>query len=472
MSRSPQDVFEFGREQGVEMVDIKFNDFIGTWQHFSIPFDQLEDETFEIGAGFDGSSIRGWQPIHASDMVVRPDTETAVIDPFAKTPTLSLIGCIYDPITGEAYSRDPRNIAAKAENYLLSTGIADVSNFGPEPEFFIFDDIRFDLNQQSSFYAIDSVEGRWNSGRDEKPNLGHKPDFKGGYFPVAPVDAHNDLRDEMVSALKRVGIVVERQHHEVATAGQAEIDIRYQSLVKMADQLQWFKYIIKNVAHRNGRTVTFMPKPIFQDNGSGMHTHMSLWKDGKPLFAGDGYAGLSELALYYIGGVLKHAKSLIAITNPTTNSFRRLVPGFEAPVKLAYSSRNRSAAIRVPMYSPSPKAKRIEFRTPDPACNGYLAFAAMLMAGLDGIENRIHPGEPLDKDLYALPPEELAHVPSAPADLAEALQELDADHDYLLKGDVFTEDVITTWIKFKYEQEVQPMRLRPTPLEFALYYDI
>jgi len=472
MSKTPADVLELAREAGAEMVDLKFMDFPGAWQHFSIPVDALDEDAFEIGIGFDGSSIRGWQPIHASDMVVRPDAATAVMDPFIERPTLSLICNIFDPITGEAYSRDPRNVAKKAEAYLASTGVADTAFFGPEPEFFIFDDVRFDLQENASFYAVDSIEGRWNTGRDEGPNLGYKPQFKGGYFPVAPVDAYNDLRNEMVRELQRVGIVVEAQHHEVATAGQAEIDMRFASLVQMADQLTWFKYIVKNVARRNGKTVTFMPKPIFEDNGSGMHTHMSLWKDDSPLFAGNGYAGLSDTALYYIGGILKHARSLIALTNPTINSFRRLVPGYEAPVKLAYSSRNRSAAVRVPMYSPSPKAKRIEFRTPDPTCNGYMAFAAMLMAGLDGVQNRIHPGDPLDKDLYNLPPEELAEIPSAPASLSEALHSLEIDHDYLLKGDVFTEDVIQTWLEYKYEQEIEPSRLRPTPLEFALYFDI
>lgn len=468
---TPADVLKFAKDQNVEMIDLKFMDLFGGWQHLAIPVGGFDEGSFEVGHGFDGSSIRGWQPINASDMMIRPDPRTACIDPFTQRRTLSLICNVHDPITGEPYSRDPRNIAQKAEAYLQSTGVADTAYFGPEPEFFIFDDVRYELRQHTSFYAVDSVEGAWNSGRAEGPNLGYKPGFKGGYFRAGPTDAYNDLRNEMVRVLQSVGIVVEAQHHEVATAGQAEIDMRFNTLLRMGDWLQWFKHIVKNVARQHGKTVTFMPKPIYEDNGSGMHVHMSLWKDGKPLFPGNGYAGLSDTALYFIGGIIKHARSLVAITNPTLNSFRRLVPGYEAPVKLAYSSRNRSSAIRVPMLQPSPKAKRIEFRTPDPSCNGYLAFSACLMAGLDGIENRIHPGQPLDKDLYNLPPEELAEIPSAPANLEEALHSLEIDHDYLLKGDVFTEDVIQTWIQSKYEREVQPSRMRPTPLEFALYYD-
>ncbi|MBM2838242.1 MAG: glutamine synthetase, type [Deltaproteobacteria bacterium] len=468
---TPKDVVKFSGENNAKMVDLKFLDFIGIWQHFTIPVSELKEEIFEEGLGFDGSSIRGWQPIHASDMLVVPDPSTAVMDPFMEEATLSLICDIIDPITRETYSRDPRSIAKKAELYLKSTGIADTAYFGPEPEFFIFDDIRFDQHGNHGFYYIDSIEGRWNSGREEGPNLGYKPRYKEGYFPVSPTDSQQDIRTEMCMIMESMGIPVERQHHEVASAGQAEIDIRFNSLLKMGDQLQWFKHIIKNVAYMHNKTATFMPKPIFGDNGSGMHVHQSLWKDGKPLFAGEEYGGMSKMALYYIGGILKHAKALNAICNPTTNSYRRLVPGFEAPVNLAYSGRNRSASIRIPMYSPSPKAKRIEVRFPDPAANGYLAFAAMLMAGLDGIQNKIHPGDPLDKDIYGLSPEELSKVPSCCGSLEEALTALQNDHEFLLKGDVFTKDVIETWIEYKTTSEVKPMAMRPTPYEFALYYD-
>jgi len=469
---TPKDVLAYATKQGTKMVDFKFLDFPGIWQHFSVPISELEESSFEEGFGFDGSSIRGWQPIHASDMLVIPDPGTAIMDPFTKEPTLSLICNIFDPITKEKYTRDPRHIAQKAEAYLKFTGIGDTAFFGPEAEFFIFDDIRFDSSSNYGFYFIDSVEGIWNSGREECPNLGYKPRYKEGYFPVPPTDSMQDLRTEMVLALQNVGIPVECQHHEVATAGQAEIDMKFSPLVKMGDQLMWFKYILKNVARRNQRTVTFMPKPLFADNGSGMHTHVSIWKDGKPLFAGDRYAGLSEMAMYAIGGILKHARALCAITNPTTNSYKRLVPGYEAPVNLAYSSRNRSASIRIPMYSASPKAKRLEFRTPDPSCNGYLAFSAILMAVLDGIEKRIDPGEPLDRDIYALSPEELAKVPSAPGSLDEALDALEKDHEFLLKGDVFTPDVIETWLEYKRLKEVDAVRLRPHPYEFMLYFDI
>lgn len=468
---TPKDVVKFSNENNAKMVDLKFLDFIGIWQHFTIPVSELKEEIFEEGLGFDGSSIRGWQPIHASDMLVIPDPSTAVMDPFMEEATLSLICDIIDPITRETYSRDPRSIAKKAEAYLKSTGIADTAYFGPEPEFFIFDDIRFDQHGNHAYYYIDSIEGRWNSGREEGPNLGYKPRYKEGYFPVSPTDSQQDIRTEMCMIMESMGIPVERQHHEVASAGQAEIDIRFNSLLKMGDQLQWFKHIIKNVAYMHNKTVTFMPKPIFGDNGSGMHVHQSLWKGGKPLFAGEEYGGMSKMALYYIGGILKHAKALNAICNPTTNSYRRLVPGFEAPVNLAYSGRNRSASIRIPMYSPSPKAKRIEVRFPDPAANGYLAFAAMLMAGLDGIQNKIHPGDPLDKDIYGLTPEELSKVPSCCGSLEEALTALQNDHEFLLKGDVFTKDVIETWIEYKTDKEVKPMAMRPTPYEFALYYD-
>ena len=469
---NPKEVMEFCKEKNVRMVDLKFMDFPGLWQHFSVPISQLSEDAFEDGYGFDGSSIRGWQPINASDMLVIPDPDTAMLDPFTKVPTLSMICNIVDPMTKEKYSRDPRNIAQKAEAYLKSTGLADTAYFGPEAEFFIFDDVRFDQNEHSGYYYVDSVEGRWNSGREENPNLGYKPRYKEGYFPVPPIDSFQDLRTEMVLKLEQMGIEVEAQHHEVATAGQAEIDMKYTPLVNMADQLMMFKYIIKNVAHAHGRTATFMPKPLFNDNGSGMHVHMSLWKNNKPLFAGNRYGGVSEMALFYIGGILKHARALCAFVAPTTNSYKRLVPGFEAPVNLAYSSRNRSASIRIPMYSVSPKSKRLEVRFPDPSCNGYLAFAALLMAGLDGVENRINPGEPLDKDIYGLSPEELKNVPSTPSSLGEALDALEADHEFLMKGDVFTEDAIYTWLDYKRENEVDPIRLRPHPYEFALYYDI
>jgi glutamine synthetase len=467
-----KDAIKLAKEQKAVAVDFKFLDFLGIWQHFSTPTSELEEAIFDEGLGFDGSSIRGWQPIHASDMLVMPDASTAVMDPFMAHPTLSLICNIVDPITKEEYSRDPRNIARKAEAYLKSTGIGDTAYFGPEPEFFVFDDVRYDQNAHSGFYYIDSVEGAWNSGKDEGPNLGYKPRHKEGYFPVSPTDSQQDLRAEMVLMMEKVGLRVEKQHHEVATGGQAEIDLRFLSLTKMGDALMWYKHCVKNVAHKHGKTATFMPKPVFGDNGSGMHCHQSIWKGEKPLFAGDGYGGMSELAMHYIGGILKHAKAIAAFTNPTVNSYHRLVPGFEAPVNLAYSSRNRSAAVRIPMYSPSPKAKRIEVRFPDPACNGYLAFAAMLMAGLDGIERRLNPGDPLDKDIYALTPEELKDVPSMPGSLDQALKNLEDDHEFLLKGDVFTEDVIETWVAFKRTKEIDAIRLRPHPYEFALYYDV
>ncbi len=466
-----KEVLKFAKEKNARMVNLKFLDFVGIWQHFTIPVSELSEDIFEAGLGFDGSSIRGWQPIHASDMLVMPDPSTAVIDPFSETTTLSLICNIVDPVTRESYSRDPRNIAQKAEAYLKSTGIGDTAYFGPEPEFFIFDDIRYGQGANEGYYFIDSVEGTWNTGRDEGPNLGYKPRHKEGYFPVPPMDTQEDIRTEMCLIMEQVGIAIERQHHEVATAGQAEIDMRFDSLVKMGDKLMWFKYIAKNVAKRWRKTVTFMPKPVFGDNGSGMHVHQSIWKGGKPLFAGGEYGGMSQLAMYYIGGILKHARALNAFCNPGTNSYRRLVPGFEAPINLAYSSRNRSASIRIPMYSPSPKAKRIEVRFPDPSANGYLAFSAMLMAGLDGIQNKIDPGKPLDKDIYGLSPEELKNVPSAAGSLEEALAALQKDHAFLMKGDVFTQDVIDTWIDYKKNKEADPVRIRPVPHEFYLYYD-
>ena len=469
---TPEQVLAMAKDNGIKVVDIRFMDFPGMWQHFSVPISELNEGSFEDGFGFDGSSIRGWQPINASDMLVVPDAATATIDPFFKAPTLVLIGDIVDPITREAYSRDPRNIAKKVEAYLKRTGIGDTAFFGPEAEFFIFDDIRYESHRNGAFYAIDSVEGTWNTGRCEEPNLGYKPRHKEGYFPVPPSDKFQDLRSDMLLTLEKLGIDVECQHHEVATSGQAEIDMRFKPLLQMADQLMWFKYVLKNVAYKAGHTVTFMPKPLFEDNGTGMHTHISIWKEDKPLFAGDKYAGVSQEALWAIGGILKHCKALCAFTNPTTNSYKRLVPGFEAPVNLAYSSRNRSAAVRIPMYSASPKAKRIEFRTPDPSCNGYLAFSAMLMAVIDGIENKVDPGDPLDKNIYDLPPEELAEIPSAPGSLDAALTALADDHAFLLKGDVFTQDVIDMWIDYKTDNEVNPVKLRPHPHEFHLYYDI
>ena len=469
---TPKEFFKLAKDSGAELVDLKFCDMLGTWQHCSYPIDTWDEGTFEEGVGFDGSSIRGWQAINASDMLAVPDPKTAVLDPFFALPTISVIADIVDPITKEAYSRDPRYIAKKGLAYLEQTGIADTCYIGPEPEFFIFDDIRFNSTQSGSMYQIDSVEAAWNSGRPEAPNLGHKPGFKAGYFPVSPMDTFGDIRAEMVMEMRKIGIVVEAHHHEVATAGQCEIDMKFQSLLKMADQFMWFKHIIKNVAKRHGKTVTFMPKPIFGDNGSGMHTHISLWKGGKPLFGGDGYAGLSEMALHGIGGILKHGRSLLGFAAPTANSYHRLVPGFEAPVTLAMSQRNRSAAVRIPMYSPSPKAKRAEFRCPDPSSNGYLMFTALMMAMIDGIQNKIDPGEPLDRDIYDMTPEELAETNVTPGSLPEAMAALEADHDYLLKGDVFTPDLIESWIKWKRENEIDPIRLRPHPYEFDLYYNV
>lgn len=465
-------VMDFVKSNNIKFIDFKFMDFPGQWQHFTVPSSQLDEDSFSDGFGFDGSSIRGWKSINESDMLIFPDPDTMFVDMFVDEPTISLICDVYEPTTKEKYSRCPRNIAQKAVAYLQSTGIADTAYFGPEAEFFIFDDVRFDSQSNTCFYYVDSVEGKWNSGRDEKPNLGYKPRYKEGYFPVPPTDSLMNIRNEIVVNLINAGISVEAQHHEVASGGQCEIDLRFEPLIRAADQLLLFKYIAKNTAKKNNKTVTYMPKPIVGDNGSGMHVHTSLWKEGKPLFAGTGYAGLSELALYFIGGLIKHAPSLLAITSPTTNSYKRLVPGFEAPVNLAYSQRNRSAAIRIPMYSPNPKAKRVEFRCPDPSCNPYLAFSAIMMAGLDGVMNRIDPGEPLDKDIYDMEPEELKHVPSTPGSLELALKHLAEDHDYLIKGDVFTEDVIETWIKYKMDKEVKPMALQTHPYEFMLYYDV
>ena len=469
---TPKEVLALCREKDVKAVDLRFMDFPGLWQHFTIPANALDEDVFENGLGFDGSSIRGWKAINESDMLVVPQPETASLDPFTELVTLSMICNIQDPITREDYSRDPRNVARKSVNYLKSTGIGDTCYIGPEAEFFIFDDIRYEQTANQAFYMIDSIEGQWNRGKDEGPNLGHKLRHKEGYFPVPPADQMMNIRNEMMQTMIDSGLTVECQHHEVGTAGQAEIDLKFAELVRMADDMMMYKYIVKNVAARHNRLVTFMPKPIFGDNGSGMHTHISLWKGGDPLFAGSGYAGLSEVALYAAGGLLKHAKAICAFTNPTTNSYKRLVPGFEAPVNLAYSQRNRSAAVRIPMYSPSPKAKRLEFRCPDPSCNPYLAFSAMLMAVIDGIQNKIDPGEPLDKDIYDLSPEELKDVPQTPGSLEEALAALREDHEFLLRGDVFTPDVIDTWIWYKTENEVDALRLRPHPYEFCMYADI
>jgi len=468
---TPEEFFEFAEKHGARMMDMKFVDLLGTWQHCTFPIEALDEKTFTEGLGFDASSIRGWQGIHVSDMLAVPDPATAVLDPFFARPTVSVIANIVDPVTREDYSRDPRHVARKAEAYMRRTGIADTAYIGPEPEFFIFDEVRYEQNQHRGFYEIDSVEGAWNTARFEEPNLGYKPSFKGGYFPVSPTDTYHDLRGEMVEVMRQVGIRVEAHHHEVATAGQGEIDVRFAPLLEMGDMMMWYKYVVKNVARRHGKTATFMPKPVFEDNGSGMHTHFSLWKDGEPLFAGDGYAGLSELALHAIGGILKHAPAILAFAAPTTNSYRRLVPGFEAPVNLCLSARNRSAACRIPMYSSSPEAKRVEFRCPDPSCNPYLAFSAILMAALDGIQNEIDPGEPLDRDIYEMTPAELAHTPKTPGSLEEAVEALEADHAFLLAGDVFTEDLIEAWIAWKREKEIDEIRLRPVPYEFHLYYD-
>jgi len=469
---TPKEVLDFAKKNKAKILDLKFIDLLGSWQHFSVPISELEVSLFEEGLGFDGSSIRGWQAINNSDMLVIPDSTTAIMDPFMNVSTLNLLCNIVDPITKEKYSKDPRNIAQKAEAYLKSTGIGDTAYFGPEAEFFVFDDVRYQNDSNQCFYAVDSVEGTWNSGSDEGPNLGYKPRHKEGYFPVSPSDSLQDIRSEMLLLMEEVGIAMECHHHEVATAGQCEIDMRFAPLVKCADNLMWYKYIVKNVAKRHGKTATFMPKPLFGDNGTGMHVHQSIWKGGKPLFAGDGYSGFSEMGLHYIGGILKHARAICAFTGPTTNSYKRLVPGFEAPVNLAYSSRNRSAAVRIPMYSQSPKAKRMEARFPDPSANGYLAFAVMLMAGLDGIENKIDPGEPMDRDIYAMGREELANIPTLPGSLDEALKALESDHDFILKGDVFTQDLIDTWIDYKRENEVDQLRLRPHPYELYMYYDV
>jgi glutamine synthetase len=474
MATSPSDVLRLGRDNDAKFFDIRFSDLPGLMQHFTVPFDEVGEEVFEDGLGFDGSSIRGFQEIQESDMILVPDPATAVMDPFTRHPTVIAHAYVKDPLTGEFYSRDPRYVAKKAEDFLTGSGIADTAYFGPEAEFYLFDSIRFDQNQHEGFYHVDAVEGVWNSGAEEGgKNLGYKPRYKEGYFPVPPMDHYQDVRSEMVLTLRELGVPVEVHHHEVGTAGQSEIDMGFAPLLAMADRLMLYKYVVKNVARRNGKTATFMPKPIFQDNGSGMHVHQSLWQEKEPLFWDElGYAQLSDTARYYIGGLLTHAPALLALCAPTTNSYKRLVPGYEAPVNLVYSQRNRSAAVRIPLYSKSPKSKRIEFRCPDAACNPFLAFSALLMAGIDGIRNKLEPPEPVDKDLYELPPEEILEVPQVPGSLEAALDALEGDHDFLLEGGVFTEDVITHWIDYKRVHEVDELRLRPHPWEFYLYYDI
>jgi glutamine synthetase len=472
MAKTPQEILKWIQDEKIKIIDLKFIDTPGIWQHCSFYYDQLDESSFTEGIPFDGSSIRGWKAINESDMCMVPDASTAVIDPFCKEPTLSMICSIKEPRTGEWYNRDPRTIAAKAAEYLRSTGIADTVYFGPEAEFFLFDDIRFGQTENSSYYFADSVEGRWNTGREEAGgNLGYKPGYKQGYFPVSPTDTAQDIRTEMLLTMAAFGVPIEKHHHEVASGGQNELGIKFDKLVNSADNLMVYKYVIKNVAKKYGKTVTFMPKPIFNDNGSGMHVHQSLWKDGQPLFAGDKYAGFSQMGLWYIGGILKHAPALLAFTNPTTNSYKRLVPGFEAPVNLAYSQGNRSASVRIPLSGDNPKAKRLEFRCPDATSNPYLAFAAMLCAGIDGIKNQIDPGEPLDVDIYDLSPEELSKIPSTPGSLEAALEALEKDHGFLTDTGVFSADFIESWIEYKLDNEVNPMRLRPHPYEFALYYD-
>lgn len=468
-------ILSFAAEKGAKFVSVRFTDLPGSWHHLTFPIAQLTEDSFEEGFGFDASSLRGWAAINESDMLLIPDAGRFWIDAFAHETTLCLIANVVDPITKEGYGLDPRSVAIRAEGYLKFTGIADTVNVGPEAEFFVFDNVQYHNEQNSAGYFIDSEEGHWNSGRggdDLMPNFGYHIRPKEGYVPLRPLDSLIDLRSEISLALGEVDIEVECHHHEVATAGQCEIDFKYSNLLNCADNLMLFKYVVRNVGHANGKAITFMPKPLYGDNGSGMHCHQSLWKDGTPLFAGDQYAGLSEMAKFYIGGLLKHAPALVAFAAPTTNSYKRLVPGFEAPVNLAYSARNRSAAVRIPMFSASPKAKRLEFRPPDPSCNPYITFAALLMAGLDGIQNRIDPGEPLDKDIYDLPPEELKNVPSLPGSLDEALKALENDHEFLLKGDVFTTHMIERWITYKREKEINPLRLRPHPLEFSMYFDI
>ncbi len=473
MPRTPNDVKKLAKDAGAKIVDLRFIDLPGMVQHFSIPVEDLEEELFTEGIGFDGSSIRGFQQIHESDMLLIADAESAVMDPVLSVPTLNVICNVFDPITRKPYTRDPRYVAQKAEAYLKKTGIADISYWGPEAEFYIFDSVRYDQTAHSGYYYVDSVEGIWNSGKEENPNLGYKLRHKEGYFPVPPSDTLQDIRSEIIIALRGMGVPVEVHHHEVGTAGQCEIDMRFGPLLRMADNLMWYKYVIRMIAKKHGMTATFMPKPLFGDNGSGMHVHQSLWKGEKNVFFdAKGYALLSQTAKYYIGGLLKHAPALLAIAAPTTNSYRRLVPGYEAPVNLAYSKRNRSAACRIPVYSTSPKSKRIEFRCPDPSTNPYLCFSALMMAGLDGIKNKIDPGEPLDKDLYELEPAEAKKIKSTPGSLGEVLTALEKDHEFLLQGDVFTPDLIETWISYKRERELAPVNLRPVPYEYFLYYDL
>jgi glutamine synthetase len=474
MFSNAEELLSYAKNEGVSFIDIRFCDLPGIMQHFNVPIESFTEDTLSEGLAFDGSSIRGFQAIHESDMLLLPDVTTAYLDPFRAEKTLALNFFIHDPFTREAYSRDPRNIARKAEQYLKNSGVADTAYFGAEAEFYVFDSIRHDTSAHEAYYHIDSIEGQWNTGREEEGgNRGYKTKYKGGYFPVPPVDHYADLRDAITKNLIAAGIEVERAHHEVGTAGQAEINFKFSTLLHSADNMMLFKYIVKNTAWAAGKTATFMPKPLFGDNGSGMHTHQSLWKDGDPLFYDEvGYAGLSDTARWYIGGLLKHAPSLLAFTNPTVNSYRRLVPGYEAPVNLVYSQRNRSACTRIPVTGANPKAKRIEFRVPDPSANPYLAYSAMVMAGLDGIKNKFEPPAPVDKDLYELSPDEIAEVAQVPGSLDEVLDTLEGDHEYLLDGGVFTPDLIETWIGFKREHEIDPIRLRPTPHEFALYYDI
>jgi glutamine synthetase len=472
---NPKNVLTFAYDQEAKFVSVRFTDLIGSWHHLTYPIEYLTEESFEDGFGFDASSLRGWAAINESDMLLIPDPTRFWTDPYADETTICLIANVVDPITKEGYGLDPRSVAVRAESYLRFTGIADTVYFGPEAEFFVFDEVHYTNQQNSAGFSVESEEGHWNTGRHGDPmtpNTGYHIRAKEGYVPVAPLDSLIGIRNAISLTLAEVGISVECHHHEVATAGQCEIDFRFSNLLHTADNLMLFKYVVKNTVAEFGKTATFMPKPLFGDNGSGMHCHQSLWKDGNPLFAGDQYAGLSEMAKFYIGGLLKHAPALVAFAAPTTNSYKRLVPGFEAPVNLAYSARNRSAAVRIPMFSPSPKAKRLEFRPPDPSCNPYIAFSAMLMAGLDGIQNRIDPGEPLDKDIYDLPPEELANVPSLPGTLDESLKALENDHEFLLRGDVFSTSMIERWIEYKREKEITPLRLRPHPLEFSMYYDI
>lgn len=473
MAQSPQDILNWIKNDNIQVVDLKFIDMPGIWQHLTLYQDQIDESSFTDGVAFDGSSIRGWKAINESDMAMVPDPNTAWIDPFMEEPTLSMICSIQEPRTGQPYERCPRSIAQKALDYLASTGIGDTAFFGPEAEFFIFEDVRFDQTENSAYYYVDTKEGRWNSGAvEEGGNLGYKPRYKEGYFPVSPTDTLQDMRTEMLLTMAKCGVPIEKHHHEVATGGQCELGIKFAPIIESGDNLMIYKYCVKNVAKKYGKSATFMPKPLFNDNGSGMHTHQSIWKAGQPLFWGDGYANLSQTALHYIGGILKHAPALLALTNPTTNSYKRLVPGFEAPVNLAYSQGNRSASIRIPLSGPNPKAKRLEFRCPDATCNPYLAFAAMLCAGIDGIKNQIDPGSSLDVDIYDLSPEELAKIPSTPGSLLEALEALQNDHNFLVDSGVFTQDFVENWIEYKLDNEVNPMRLRPHPYELSLYYDV